>query len=1245
MAGIPSSSPGRVNNTTPNVSTATVKTVQSSTPVSDITKREVLSSGQSNVLNGYRSSTYKWTLAALKKGYDKNPELYRSSSLELVILESGGKGTRGIVSPDDLSSKIAEANKKYQRVATDQAATVDSVKAAEREKSSTIERLNSTDGLVASFNAESPGRFDMFIDRVEIYSLFGFGESGQTVTQPNSFKFEVIEPYSVNGFMEALQVAGVAAGNASYLQSNYVLKLEFLGYPDNDLSELRSAEVIPNSTRYFPFRFLNVEMEITESGAKYRCSGGPISEKAFGNPDVLKKPISASGNKVGEVLRDLMNNLNSQVKANSQNSKTPATLNSNQDEYEIKFPAWDSKNGWDFEGENNIAKADITKILKDPAIYKFPDPAKEENKGKNNYNPRRSNSPKANSSAGGGRGSGVDPRRTDAPDPNSVMLHPGAGGSKPQIQFAEKARLSHIIAAVIRDSEYLKNILKDIDQNVDQFGYIDYFLIRTETVQKEDYDPVAKRNYEKYTFVVSPYKIHFTKIPGYQSHKVPESKMKVLSLREYNYLYTGKNLDVLGFKLNFNNLFFEANPVNNGNTDQPNSKQGIAREGSSVVRNTGAGGSKEEISTRGVPTPQSATSPDSLNVVADGVTGNQRQDDPYSILAKNMHNAITNSKASMLSGDLEILGDPFFLVTGGIGNYNPKPSLSGPQSTLDGEANQIYGDVLVTINFRNPVDINSLDKGGLHFFDKKRVPFSGVYSVQNVTSTFQDGLFKQKLNVLRAPGQVLDEFTNPTNKTETLGSQFKLVPKAIDSPMTPTTVGIPAGERPDTLNLLSQQQRGLPSPGLPGMLSNFTAAVGGLGGNASSLLSQVSGAVTNGIGKLTAAASVFGGSIPGGADQLASGIRLNAAGVTNLAQSVLGSAALVSQVSNSLQNSFPVTNVAVNLASNIVSKANSVINSVSAPGSGIGVGASVFIEKSAVSAATALAGASTLSVPDSASLQLAGTTSLPTDIRSISGIGSSLSGDALARVAALGSSSKDIVNGIGDKIKSLSNGVSTDPTAIAGKFGINAQQLSGLSGNLQSKILSQVADISKSIPADTDLSKAMSQGLVVDFIPATKFGNIPASMPYSVASAAEVNQADLQSIAAKGGPAALARAFGVSDITKISSDLLPADLKTNILSSVNTNLNNPLASLKTQFSSVDSKSLGDKLLSAKSQLSTIAGTVGQSVESKLSSVNSIVGSTVNSGGKLALSVTSQFGSIASSNSPLEKLINNNIGGA
>jgi hypothetical protein len=73
-------------------------------------------------------------------------------------------------------------------------------------------------------------------------------------------------------------------------------------------------------------------------------------------------------------------------------------------------------------------------------------------------------------------------------------------------------------------------------------------------------------------------------------------------------------------------------------------------------------------------------------------------------------------------------------------------------------------------------------------------------------------------------------------------------------------------------NLASTLDRALPGTG------NFTAAAGGLGGN---LLNSVSGAVTSGIGAVTAGAAVFGGSIPGGVDQLTSGIRINTAGLTS----------------------------------------------------------------------------------------------------------------------------------------------------------------------------------------------------------------------------------------------------------------------------------------------------------------------------------------------------------------------------
>jgi hypothetical protein len=176
-----------VTNATANVSTSTVKTVEASTAIkSDIQKREVVFSGKQNVLNRYRTYTYKWTLAALKKGYDRNPSLYRDSTLDLIIIQSGGKGTGGITVPGDLESKKAEVNKKYQQESTSMSATADSLKNAKKELDASLDRLNSTSGLVTAFNKESPGRFDMFIDQVEIYSLLGFGDNNQTVTQPNT---------------------------------------------------------------------------------------------------------------------------------------------------------------------------------------------------------------------------------------------------------------------------------------------------------------------------------------------------------------------------------------------------------------------------------------------------------------------------------------------------------------------------------------------------------------------------------------------------------------------------------------------------------------------------------------------------------------------------------------------------------------------------------------------------------------------------------------------------------------------------------------------------------------------------------------------------------------------------------------------------------------------------------------------------------------------------------------------------
>jgi hypothetical protein len=399
-----------------------------------------------------------------------------------------------------------------------------------------------------------------------------------------------------------------------------------------------------------------------------------------------------------------------------------------------------------------------------------------------------------------------------------------------------------------------------------------------------------------------------------------------------------------------------------------------------------------------------------------------------------MHDAIINSKASMITGELDILGDPFFLVTGGIGNYNPKPGARG--KTADGEAAHNFSEVLITVNFRNPIDIDTFENGGQVYFDTKKVPFSGVYRVTKVNSSFKEGQFKQTLEILRVPGQLeLGSNESPTDPSK----RQEQTPNPLTAVVTDTTESINAGDRVSGANLLTQLGRGLPSPGLPGALSNFIGQAGGLGGTVNGLLTQVSGAVSGGIGQLTAASSVFG-SIPGGVDQLASGIRLQTSGLLTSVQSALGSAASLGQIGNTLQNAFPISNATTDLASNIVSKTNAAQSLLGVTGSGIGEGATIKLDTA--SAATGLTTVATDLISQTAKL--------PTNITSLSGLAASVGTNALSAVAGLGTGASALAGGIGDKLKSLTAGLPNDPAALAGKFGINPSQLSGLSGELKS---------------------------------------------------------------------------------------------------------------------------------------------------------------------------------------------------
>ena len=775
-------------------------------PTVDVTgKRDRSPKKKENVLNSYRSYTYNFTLAVVTKDDLTNPAGYNGGDLDLVIARSGGKGTNAI--PTASSESIAAAKKNLADQFTDDIQP--SPEAITRSRSA-LSKIEKTPG----FNKFSPGRFDFFIDNVEIETAMAF-TSKASVTQPSNLTFEVFEPYSINGFLEALHVASLSADFPTYTHAGFCMKMEFVGYPDN--VDLPEPEVILDATRYFMFIFNDIQIELTEKGTRYRCSARPYGQSAYGNANAIKQPVSLQGKTVKEALENFFKNINEQIIASDKSGKD-GSASGDRDIYEIKF--LDIVKGKESGSENAMSKSKIATALKDNQLYAFPDPA---------------TSTKPNAMQTG-----------NAP----VSSTPGDYVLKDtQIQFPEGRLINEAIAAVIRDSSFTRDLLKDIESKVDKQGMIDYFTIRTESIPLKKIDTVSKRPYMKWVYKIVPFKIHYSYIPGYSSVPFKVETIDPLIWRRYDYIYTGKNIDILNFKLNFNLLWTDATVRANANNDTPGAIRGAAPESTNDIKSKGvnietlksdqnAGGSRVVNADAG-----------SLSQQTDGTAG-QPSDDPYWSLARNMHDRLVKSDgASLLIGELEILGDPFYLVTGGIGNYTPPEA--APGITVNGEAAYNNGMVLIGLEFRNPQDLGTFEQGGLlQFQDSIRAPFGGIYNVSTVKNNFREGQFKQVLTIQRLQGQL-----PPSSKIapEKIGDATVTEPNKVDklvADSTKATAGIvvpsfakkPPIQPPTLAPLADISASDLASLlSLNSAVSNFTNPIG-------SLLNKVSSSVTTKFG-------------------------------------------------------------------------------------------------------------------------------------------------------------------------------------------------------------------------------------------------------------------------------------------------------------------------------------------------------------------------------------------------------------
>ena len=215
------------------------------------------------------------------------------------------------------------------------------------------------------------------------------------------------------------------------------------------------------------------------------------------------------------------------------------------------------------------------------------------------------------------------------------------------------------------------------------------------------------------------------------------------SVRSYDYLYTGKNADVLQFDITYKFAFYEAMQYTAKDNDEETSNiDGQASEPTQDQK----GGSGKGI-TQVTKEPENSKYNDSFQLSVNKENGE---------IGRIFQQIIEDPSADLLVTTLEIIGDPLWISQKGVTNKSFRDSYVEDSPNIDDNGAVIGDDseVYIDFNFRTPEDLN--DDTGL-FFNDRRAAFSGKYKVFLCANRFAGGVFTNELEMVRMRFQEDDE--------------------------------------------------------------------------------------------------------------------------------------------------------------------------------------------------------------------------------------------------------------------------------------------------------------------------------------------------------------------------------------------------------------------------------------------------------------------------------------------------------
>lgn len=671
-------------------------------------------------------------------------------------------------------------------------------------------------------------RLEYFIDDIEMDSIIA-PNSRTTVTNATTMRFSVLEPYSMGMFLQTIHHAAEKIGLKSHLEATYLLTIKFKGFDENN-----NSQIAPYSTRMIPIRLTNVIFNVDASGSKYEVEAIAANDIAFDdNVQKVKTDIRITGRTVSELLQSGAESLSRVINDRQLELENKGQVSS-ADQIVIMFPKTkdvanpvqeentgrqgatsNTDDAYDTQSSLDTFYQSVTGISDAVAPDSF-----------SSYLRSVSNKVETRSRIGQAiKTFAESPTNINKIGTHKILESFDAPGHKPlgkpanaydiesgtykrdgvELQASQENRIftfkrgtkiQEIIEEIVISSTYGKGLAGQLENIQENNGLVNWFRIEAQVFPIPDNKNIDRvgRIPKVYVYKVVPYKVHHSKFKAPTAPGVGYDKLKTEAAKEYNYIYTGANKDILDLEVQFNYQFFtplSADRNSNSANDQLGAQNQSSNTDDAYTLVTGQGQSNFKPA-EGVRQQQETIK---------NKTGRQGSayDDQKTRIARDFHDSLMKG-VDMIQVDMTIMGDPYYISDSGLGNYNAFDT-SYTNINADGTMNYQNGEVDINLLFRTPIDYDGSVMAFPEDFGIVK-PFSGLYQVILVKNLIRENQFTQELKLLRRPDQ-------DNEAVETGVSALQSGTKAQDMNDNPRPKSDKGGFKFESLNL-NDNDRGSP---------------------------------------------------------------------------------------------------------------------------------------------------------------------------------------------------------------------------------------------------------------------------------------------------------------------------------------------------------------------------------------------------------------------------------------------------